>query len=261
MIRDALLNTLANLPPTTWLLFGIVFLIYILRRPFFKGLFGEFLVNIMLKRGLNKDEYRLYKNVTLPVVEKNGKESTTQIDHIVVSPYGVFVIETKNYTGWIFGSEKQKSWTQKIYRNSFKFQNPLFQNYKHTKALESLLALNEETVFSVIVFIGSAKLKTEMPAHVTVGFAAIKYIRGFKAPLLNNAQVETICSQIVNGRPEPSNKTYFKHVSNVKEILADIATSCPKCGSDLVERVSKRGENAGNTFMGCSSFPKCRYVG
>jgi len=36
--------------------------------------------------------------------------------------------------------------------------------------------------------------------------------------------------------------------------------SCPRCGSELVERQAKRGTNAGNTFLGCSSFPKCRYT-
>lgn len=55
----------------------------------------------------------------------------------VVSPYGVFVIETRNMDGWIFGSEKQPVWTQKFPRKSFRFQNPLRQNYKHVKAIEN----------------------------------------------------------------------------------------------------------------------------
>ncbi|MGR5279715.1 nuclease-related domain-containing protein, partial [Vibrio rotiferianus] len=88
-------------------------------------------------------------------------------DHIVVSKYGIFVVETKNMKGWIFGSARQRQWTQKIYRHSSKFQNPLHQNYKHIKALETLLGCSEEHLHSVIVFIGDSTFKTEMPPNVT----------------------------------------------------------------------------------------------
>ncbi len=74
----------------------------------------------------------MLNDLTLP----DGEGATTQIDHLLLSPFGVFVIETKNYKGWIFGSERQKQWTQKIYKKSFKFQNPIHQNYKHMKVLE-----------------------------------------------------------------------------------------------------------------------------
>jgi restriction system protein len=69
---------------------------------------GEFLVNTAARLFLPKDEYHLIKNVTLPT-----DDGTTQIDHIIVSRYGVFVIETKNMKGWIFGSANQRTWTQK----------------------------------------------------------------------------------------------------------------------------------------------------
>lgn len=63
-------------------------------------------------------------------------DGTTQIDHVFLSPFGVFVLETKNMRGWIFGSENQAQWTQQIFKQRFKFQNPTRQNYKHLKALE-----------------------------------------------------------------------------------------------------------------------------
>ena len=66
---------------------------------------------------LDKNEYHFIKNVTLPI--ENG---TTQIDHIIVSVYGVFVVEAKNMKGWIFGSSNEPMWTQKIYKHSNKFR-------------------------------------------------------------------------------------------------------------------------------------------
>ncbi|WP_350617509.1 nuclease-related domain-containing protein, partial [Pseudomonas sp. HY7a-MNA-CIBAN-0227] len=77
-------------------------------------------------------------NVTLPL--PNG--GSTQIDHVIVSIYGIFVIETKNYKGWIFGNEKQRQWTQAFPNGrKYKFQNPLRQNYLHIKTLADLLEL------------------------------------------------------------------------------------------------------------------------
>ena len=79
--------------------------------------------------------------------------------------------------GWIFGSPKQKMWTQQIYKHKNKFQNPLHQNYKHTKTLEALLELEESQVHSVIVFIGDSTFKTPLPDNVTYGMGYIRYIR------------------------------------------------------------------------------------
>ena len=101
-------------------LIPILIVLGVLKLPWFKGISGEFIVNILATLFLSKDKYHLLKNVTLPT---GG--GTTQIDHIIVSKYGVFVVETKNMKGWIFGGTYQKTWTQKIYKHTIKFQNPL----------------------------------------------------------------------------------------------------------------------------------------
>ena len=66
--------------------------------------------------------------------------------------------------GWIFGSANQKQWTQQIFKHKSKFQNPLHQNYKHVKTLEDLLLIGSnaknDSVFSVIIFIGDSTFKT-----------------------------------------------------------------------------------------------------
>ena len=70
---------------------------------------------------------------------RTGGEATSQIDHLVLSEYGIFVIETKRYKGWIFGSEKAENWTQVIFKEKHQFRNPVKQNWSHVYALKSVL--------------------------------------------------------------------------------------------------------------------------
>ncbi|MEX0604990.1 MAG: nuclease-related domain-containing protein [Marinobacter sp.] len=121
-------------------------------------------MNVSARLFLDRKTYHLIRNITLPT-----EDGTTQIDHIIVSPFGVFVVETKNMKGWIFGSAHQPQWTQKIFRHSQKFQNPLRQNYKHVKTLQTLLGLTDSQIHSLVVFVGDATFKTEMPTNVTKG--------------------------------------------------------------------------------------------
>jgi hypothetical protein len=186
----------------------------ILSSPWFKGITGEFIVNISAKLMLDKNEYHLIKNVTLPI--ENG---TTQIDHIIVYAYGVFVVETKNIKGWIFGSANQPMWTQKIYKHSDKFQNPLHQNYKHVKTLEQLLGLKDEQIHSLVVFVGDSTFKTTMPENVTYGFGYIRYIKSKMRRVLSASEVTEIINKIETGRLSPSFKTHQEHVAHVQKIM------------------------------------------
>jgi predicted RNA-binding Zn-ribbon protein involved in translation (DUF1610 family) len=192
------------------------------------------------------------------------EDGSTQIDHIIVSEYGVFVVETKNMKGWIFGSPNQKTWTQKIYKHSSKFQNPLHQNYKHVKTLESLLGLNDQQIHSVVVFVGDSTFKTDMPENVTYGKGYIRFIKSKTQPVLTDFEVKEITGKIETGRLTPSYKTNREHVKHVKNIVAEKESSntkpCPKCGSVMILRETKKGQNRGKRFWGCSNFPKCRGV-
>jgi len=117
----------------------------------FKGFLGETVINVAMWLKLEKDVYHRLNGITLP--RANG--GSTQIDHIIVSVYGIFVIETKNYKGWIYGSENKRQWTQVFQNGSkFKFQNPLRQNYLHIKTLADLLGLELSYFHSMIAFIG-----------------------------------------------------------------------------------------------------------
>jgi len=89
-----LTKTFGTLFSTYWWLIPLLFFITFLKTPFMKGVFGELIVNLAAKFFLDKEKYHLFKNVTLPT-----EDGTTQIDHVIVSRYGIFVIETKNMKG------------------------------------------------------------------------------------------------------------------------------------------------------------------
>jgi len=244
---------------TIWYLIPIGIIVVIFKSPWFKGVIGELVVNLSAKLMLNKHTYHLIKNVTLPT-----KDGSTQIDHIIVSIYGVFVVETKNMKGWIFGNPIQPMWTQKIYKHSNRFQNPLHQNYKHVKTLESLLGINEQQIHSVVVFVGDSTFKTKMPENVTYGGGYIKFIKSKKEPVISESEVNEITSKIETGRLAPSYKTNCAHVKHVKNIITEKENiknqACPKCGSSMVLREARKGQNIGKKFWGCSNFPKCRGI-
>lgn len=243
-----------------WYLLPFIIVISLFKTPWFKGVMGEFQVNLLLKLFLPKESYHLIKNATLPT-----EDGTTQIDHILVSKYGVFVIETKNMKGWIFGSPNQKQWTQKIFKHSNKFQNPIHQNYKHIKTIESCLGIESEYLFSVIVFIGDSTFKTQMPDYVTYAGGCVKYIKSKNIEVLTQKEITEITEKIEGGRLQRGIKTNREHVAHVKEIIntkqkKNQENTCPNCGSEMVLRESKKGANTGNKFWGCSSFPKCRKI-
>ncbi|EGR3462025.1 nuclease [Vibrio parahaemolyticus] len=239
-----------------WYLVPLLLIVSVFKSRWLKGVFGEFLMNRLLSK-LPESDYTLIKDVTLPT-----SDGTTQVDHIVVSKYGIFVVETKNMKGWIFGSARQKQWTQKIYRHSSKFQNPLHQNYKHIKALETLLGCSEEHLHSVIVFIGDSTFKTEMPPNVTYARGSIRYIQQFNEVVFSDKDYARLTESINRLKLKRGVITDLKHRKHVKEVVASKVSSneCPRCGSEMVLRETKRGENIGKQFWGCSTFPKCRAV-
>lgn len=200
----------AQLPLVTFFFFIIV--LSLLRSAWFKGRFGEWWVNRLLTRHLDPERYHLIKDVTLTT-----DDGTTQIDHIVLSEFGIFVIETKNMKGWIFGSEKQKMWTQKIFRYTGQFQNPLRQNYKHTQTLIEKLDLVKEHVHSLVVFVGDSEFKTDMPENVTYPRGMIDFILSKQEVIGTAEEVQYLSDAIATIRLKPGLKTDREHVKHLTE--------------------------------------------
>lgn len=212
----------------------------------FKGWIGEQRTELNLWFSLDKEVYRRFHDLIIP--SSNG---TTQIDHILVSQYGLFIVETKNKTGWIFGSENQSKWTQVVYKNKYSFQNPLRQTYRHKKVLSKFLDLNESKIETIVYFNGDSKFRTELPSNV-ISYGLGSYIKQFNEIVLSNDEVERICNLLINNEGNISKQ---EHLQSLNERLTS-NTTCPKCGSDLVERMVKE---TGSTFLGCSSYPKCKF--
>ena len=160
-----------------------------------KGDVGEQIVKVAVLSKLDAAQYRHFSNLIIPA--PNG---TTQIDNIVVSPFGVFVIEAKYFQGWIFGGAKQEKWTHTLSRfEKYAFPNPIRQNYGHIKALARLLRQPESRFHSVIVFAHrNCQLKTELPANVCLQHNFIEYIQGFTKNIVDDAalaRMNTILQQ------------------------------------------------------------------
>ena len=182
----------------------------------YKGWDGELTVKLMQWLYLDKKTYHVFNNITLPTFGRG----TTQIDHIIVSVYGIFVVETKNMDGWICGKEKDRTWTQ-VFPNKKKhiFQNPIHQNYKHFKTISEILKIPENKFHPVIMFIGDCELKTNMPENVLLkGYT--KYIKNKTEKILTEKQVSSIIEGITAYKLPSSSKTkkeHINHINNIKE--------------------------------------------
>ena len=129
----------------------------LLFEPRLKGIVGELAVGLALKD--------IGEDVLTDILIPDGKGGLTQLDHVVLAPGGLWVIETKNYKGLIFGREREKYWTQRLGRQSFRFMNPLRQNYLHTEALKALLP--NVPVHGWVAFAGEARFPKGMPDGVS----------------------------------------------------------------------------------------------
>lgn len=218
-----------------------------------KGWFGEAQVTLAKKVFLDSNVYFDVNNVTIP-----SPSGSTQIDHIIVSQYGIFVVETKNMKGWIFGDAKNPSWTQSLFGKKSKFQNPLHQNYKHIKALSEFLGAEEDKFHSLVFFASDCTFKTELPPNV-MNHGYIPYIKSKTDVLFTPSEVQGIVAAIKTGMKPKTWATRKEHIAGLKERF-DSTTVCPKCSSELKLRTVKSGEKADSQFYGCSSYPKCRYT-
>lgn len=157
-----------------------------------KGTVGEQIIKVLALSKLNPQQYHYFGNLIIP----NGLGRTTQIDHIIVSPFGIFVVEAKYFAGWIYGKMADKQWTHTLNRHSkYKFPNPLHQNYAHIKALMNILALRDENLFhSVVAFTHrECQIKTELPNNACLLNDFIPFIQNHTQEMLSTHQIETIC--------------------------------------------------------------------
>ncbi|MDU5149335.1 NERD domain-containing protein [uncultured Anaerococcus sp.] len=239
-------------------LIGCILLVTIYKSKF-KGDIGELAVAVVLK-DLDKEKYKILHDIKIENPEALTK--TSQIDHIIVSTFGIFCIETKVYKGKIYGKETSRQWCQYLTNKKNYFMNPVYQNYGHIKAIETILKndYRNMTYYSIIAFSGEANLD-----KVETQNAKVCKIRDLE-DLINELSVSEICEkediqkiiQLINSNK--SRETDFNHARDIKRLKKSNKEKikeniCPKCGAKLIESEGKYGK-----FIGCSNFPKCRFV-
>lgn len=192
-----------------------------------KGILGEQKVIDEISK-LPVADYHLINDVTLPLAIRG----TTQIDHILVSKFGVFVIETKNYSGVIHGNSKDKTWTQVVNGHRYKMLNPLYQNVTHVKKVVSLLKCEPLDVHSLVVFVGSAQLKNPMPSKIMQLKDLLRYVYHFKNEVFTEEQVNTFVMCIEKARLKQGLDTDRLHLKFLKS-KRDTSRSKNKSGLTL----------------------------
>ena len=277
------------MPLSTILVFLSLFLLYLLtffanrvaKSKKLNGTIGEMLTEEALDRfeKYNKDIYgKTLRNVYVP---KSDTE-TSEIDVVYVTARGIFVVESKNYSGWIFGSEKDQYWTASLPAGKGKsiknkFYNPLKQNDSHIKYLRGYLKQfypdKDFKIFSLIVFSERCELKSipQSSSHIIIQrnnlYRTIKDIVKREELSLTNEQVDEIYGKL-EGLTKVDKETKQAHIDVIKEnyISSKAPTNKsedlvgPLCSNRLVMRTAKRGDRAGKRFYGCSGYPKCGYT-
>lgn len=233
--------------------FAIIF-IFSLYKAKIKGIIGEVAVSSILNL-LDKSDYKIINNILL----KTG-DVTSQIDHVVISSFGIFVIETKNYKGWIIGYENSEYWTQVIYKYKKKFYNPIRQNFGHIRALKTCLKEYPNLEYkSIIVFSTKAEIKIDTKIDVINVYSLIRTIKNCSTVNLSETDKDNIFQKI-NAANLIDSFSRREHINSIKRRVSHREETtqekkCPRCGNNLAERKGKFG-----SFLGCKSYPKCKFT-
>ena len=165
-----------------------------------------------LKMRFVAPDYHLLNHVTLRL--ENG---TTQIDQVLVSRFGIFVIETKDYKGWIFAGPRDRYWTQVLYRAKFRFQNPLRQNHRHVRAIQELLDfLPADVVRPVVVFTGDAEFKTNIPDGVFTVAGVMAFVESTTQEVMSVNRVQFCVGRLETTRLSITKATDVEHVQALR---------------------------------------------
>ncbi len=224
---------------------AVCILIIRLKLPSIRGRRGERDVAKMLKKldGITFNNYMM--------VDKNNKSH--QIDHIYVGRQGVFVIETKNYSGNIYGTTEQRDWTQVLAGGNVRntFYNPLKQNASHVYHIKSLLP-KSVWLHSCVVFTQGNIFLIQADNVFTIHGLQKRITNS--TDNLSSSEVENIVNILMKNQTTDVSKR--EHINSVRKTQRQIENNiCPRCNAPLVLRKGKYGD-----FYGCSNYPNCTFT-
>lgn len=222
--------------------------------PKSKGARGEQYVSKILRSCLRSEHEHVIDNL---ILYNPQNDSSSQIDHIFIGSNGVFVIETKNYTGKIHGSDGESEWTQYLADGNVqnKLRSPVRQNAAHLYIVRAILG-KHIPVHGLVVFVqGNTGYIASRFVCSPSELEARLHPAGPHAPALTERQTDEICSALYAHRDRyPVSEEM--HKAHIRKMRTDLAAGiCPRCGSPLVLRRGKYGD-----FYGCSNYPKCRFI-
>lgn len=230
------------------ILYILVFILYLNLKKFV-GKAGEFWTKRELKK-LGK-EYKTINDIMIRTSDGN----THQIDHVVISKYGIFVIETKQLNGLIIGNDYDKKWQFRTKKKIKYFYNPVRQNYGHILALKEVLSIEKDKFISIICITSRAKLRINSNVTVTID-KLINKIKTYNKQIITNEEeiynkIKSI--NIIDKKERKQHDIKCKMLKKQNEI--EDKNKCPLCGAYLVGRTGKNGP-----FTGCSNYPNCKYT-
>ena len=214
--------------------------------PESKGDEGERLVKNVIGKTIPDEQYVINK-----LILNIGNQRTREIDHVLINKKGIFVIETKNFSGRIYGKENYEKWIQVLTKTKkYKFENPIKQNKGHIYHLSNILS-EKLPIHSIVVFVQNNIKPGQIPGVYNLN--ELKEVIASKNDTISTEQIKKAYNELCKAydftiSPE-------KHKKNVQNELQMMKTTCPRCGKKLVERNGKNG-----VFMGCSGYPKCRFT-
>lgn len=209
-----------------------------------RGIRGENKVKYIIGETIENEQYIINDLIIA------NNESSTQIDHIVINTRGIFVIETKNYSGNIFGSENDQQWTQVLSHGKVKqkFYNPLKQNATHVYNVRKLVG--QLPIRSLVVFVQNNT--RNINANNVIPLLELKQTLQNGENVLSAQQMKTAYDLLLASKVIITTQ---EHIHNIKEKQHNLDLNiCPRCGKQLVVRNSKYGK-----FLGCSNYPKCKF--
>lgn len=258
-----------------------------------RGSWGEYEISKSLENisGYSRMIYNCY------IPKSDG--TTTEIDVLMIHEKGIYVIESKNYSGWIFGTETDKYWTQSLrvgrgHAKKYKFYNPIMQNQTHVKWLEKYLVDLNFTIpfYSCIVFGNSCELKNitlTSNRHAVLNeyylYELVQNHVNLSCNVFSAEQIDVIYNKLFQ-LTQKSNVEKMMHINNVRNVKQANSSNyynrptynqssgcnkkhiptetkqkvCKMCGGKMILRTAHSGANQGNRFWGCENYPKCRYT-